>query len=378
MKYLMKAFFIVLCFFFTSVQGQQNHQTKLPDWTLGPFTRPAGVNPIISPDSTTSFISPIDNKRVNWEANDTFNPGAVVKNGKVVVLYRAEDRFGEGIGKRTSRIGYAESSDGIHFTRRKAPVLYPANDSQKDVEWPGGCEDPRVAVTSDGTYVIVYTQWNRKNARLAVATSRDLINWTKHGAIFKKAYGGKFYNIWSKSASIVTKIEKGKQVIARINGKYWMYWGESNVYLATSTDLVNWDPLVDDKGDLKVLIAPRKGYFDSSFTECGPPAIVTKKGILLIYNGKNAPGSKGDTTLSAGIYSAGQLLFDITNPAKVLGRLEKPFFKPTEAFEKRGQYAAGTVFTQGLVWFKEKWYLYYGCADSRVAVAVFDPRNPGN
>ena len=54
------------------------------------------------------------------------------------------------------------------------PVFYPADDNQKELEWPGGCEDPRVAVTEDGLYVMLYTQWNRKQARLAVATSRDL------------------------------------------------------------------------------------------------------------------------------------------------------------------------------------------------------------
>lgn len=371
----MKLFFIIPVFFLTAVQAQTVQKKELPAWTFGSFTRPPGVNPIISPDSLSAFISPIDNKQVNWEANDTFNPGAVVKDGKVILLYRAEDRFGEGIGKRTSRIGYAESTDGIHFVRRPEPVLFPADDDQKELEWPGGCEDPRVAVTSDGTYVVVYTQWNRKNARLAAATSRDLINWTKNGPIFKKAYGGKFYNIWSKSASIITKLDKGKQVIARINGKYWMYWGESNIYLATSVDLINWEPLVDEKGDLKVLVSPRKGYFDSVFTECGPPAIITDKGILLIYNGKNAGGNNGDPALDAGVYSAGQLLFDRHDPAKVIARLDKPFFKPTEAFEKKGQYAAGTVFAEGLVWFNKKWYLYYGCADSRVAVAVFDPHN---
>lgn len=57
------------------------------------------------------------------------------------------------------------------------PVFYPADDNQKELEWPGGCEDPRVAVTEDGLYVMLYTQWNRKQARLAVATSRDLQIW---------------------------------------------------------------------------------------------------------------------------------------------------------------------------------------------------------
>jgi predicted GH43/DUF377 family glycosyl hydrolase len=67
------------------------------------------------------------------------------------------------------------------------------------------------------------------------------------------------------------------------------------------------------------------------------------------------------------------VLFDAKEPGRVIARLDKPFFVPTEPFEKSGQYPAGTVFVEGLVYHKDKWFLYYGCADSRVAVAVYDP-----
>ena len=132
---------------------------------------------------------------IAWESNDTFNPAAALYNGEIVVLYRAEDKSGVGIGHRTSRLGYATSTDGTHFQREKTPVFYPDNDSQKELEWPGGCEDPRIAVTDDGLYVMMYTQWNRHVPRLAVATSRNLKDWTKHGPAFAKAFDGKFFNL---------------------------------------------------------------------------------------------------------------------------------------------------------------------------------------
>lgn len=84
---------------------------------------------------------------------------------------------------------------------RHDPVLFPAEDNQKENEWPGGCEDPRVAMTEDGTYVMLYTAWNRRIPRLCVATSPDLVNWTKHGFAFEKAYDGRFRDLKSKSAS---------------------------------------------------------------------------------------------------------------------------------------------------------------------------------
>ncbi|GAA0529943.1 glycoside hydrolase family 130 protein [Chitinophaga japonensis] len=348
-------------------------QQALPAWAFGPFIRPAGVNPVLSPDPKTTFPDPMSGKQVAWEAGDVFNPAAVKKDSSIYVLYRAEDQSGIGIGKRTSRLGMAESKDGLHMKRRSAPVLYPDKDSQKVFEWPGGCEDPRIAVTEDGTYVMLYTQWNRKVPRLAVATSKDLVHWTKHGPAFYKAYGGRFKDLASKSASIVTKLVNGRQVIVKVQGKYLMYWGERFMNIATSDDLVNWQPMLNEAGELKAVISPRKNYFDSDLTECGPPAIITDKGILVLYNGKNKAGEGRDERYTANTYAAGQVLFDLADPAKVIARLDKPFFVPTESFEKSGQYPAGTVFVEGLVYHRNKWFLYYGCADSRVAVAVYDP-----
>jgi len=343
-------------------------------WSLTPFTRPEHPKPIISPNSNSAFPDPMTGKTVNWEANDTFNPAAAVKGDSIYVLYRAEDQSGQGIGERTSRLGLAASADGVTMHTRPQPVFFPSNDSQKAYEWPGGCEDPRVAMAEDGTYVMLYTQWNKKVPRLAVATSKDLVNWEKHGSVFRKAHQGKFFDIPSKSASIVTSLKNGRQLITKVNGRYLMYWGEHMINVATSDDLINWTPELNADGGLLASVSPRDGYFDSQLTECGPPAVLTNDGIVLLYNGKNRAGSRGDTNYTANTYAAGQILFDKSDPKKVLQRLDKPFFVPQEAFEKSGQYPAGTVFVEGLVYFKNTWFLYYGCADSRVGVAICHPK----
>lgn len=358
---------VALCLLCTTASAQGN---KNKSWSWLGFERPAGVNPILTPDSNSVFYCPMHKAPLKWEEGDTFNPAATVMNGRVVVLYRAEDKTAMGIGKRTSRIGFASSADGIHFTRHGAPVLFPGTGDYDEYDVPGGCEDPRVAMTADGLYVMMYTEWNRKCPRLSVATSRDLVNWKKHGPAFRTAYNGKFLDMASKSGSIVTEVKNGKQTIARINGKYYMYWGEQFVNIATSTDLINWTPMVDSKGELLKVMKPRKGFFDSLLTECGPPAIITPQGILLFYNGKNAKGAKGDQRYTGNSYCAGQALFSLKEPTHLIDRLDEPFFKPEASFEKSGQYPDGTVFIEGLVPFHGKWYLYYGCADSRVSVAV--------
>jgi len=342
------------------------------NWGLDRFVRPDGVNPIIAPRADSVFFCPMRKSQVHWETLHTFNPAAVVRNGKVYVLYRAEDDTGEmQIGMHTSRLGLAESDDGLHFARRLSPVLYPADDDQKEREWEGGCEDPRIVEGPDGTYVLTYTQWNRKITDAAIATSKDLVAWTKHGPAFAHASGGKYLRVSHKSAGIVSRVSGDRLIAAKIDGKYWMYWGEGEVHLATSSDLIDWRPVEDDKGDPVVVLGKRLGHFDSSFPEAGPPPVLTRKGIVMLYNGKNA-AEGGDPNLPADTYATGEALFAANDPAKLIARTAGPVFQPELPFERSGQYAAGTTFTEGLVWFKGKFLLYYGCADSVVGVAVAD------
>jgi predicted GH43/DUF377 family glycosyl hydrolase len=339
-------------------------------WVIGPFTRPANGNPVITPNAASVFYDPIRLEPVHWEALHTFNPAAIVRNGKVYVLYRAEDNTGEmQIGMHTSRLGLAESSDGIHFTRSVTPVFYPDDDTQKEREWPGGVEDPRIVESEDGTYVLTYTQWNRKTYSVGIATSRDLIHWAKYGPAFQAAEGGKYAGLKYKSAGIVTEVHDGRLIAAHIQGKYWMFWGEGAIHLATSTDLIHWSPVEDAKGNPVELLKPREGHFDSSFPETGPPPVLTKAGIVVIYNGKNAPKG-GDSLLGPNAYAAGEALFDAKNPLHLLAQTDIPILKPELPYEKTGQYAAGTTFAEGLVFFHRQWFLYYGCADSLVAVVL--------
>jgi predicted GH43/DUF377 family glycosyl hydrolase len=343
------------------------------DWMFGPFEKPADVNPIIAPNAGATFLSPMSDSVVRWEELATFNPAAVARNGKVYVLYRAEDVTGKReIGFHTSRIGLAESGDGLHFTRRPAPVLYPDKDVQARYEWTGGVEDPRIVEAEDGSYVLTYTQWNRDVPHLAIATSTDLVHWTKHGPAFAAAENGKYLKTETKSGAILTRIAGNRLVATRVNGKYWMYFNVPDIMIATSENLIDWTPLADSDGKVVNVLSPRPGYFDSWLVEAGPPAIMTERGILLIYNAGNN-GQFGQAGLPQRVYTGGQALFDARNPIKLIARSDEPFIKPTEAYEKTGQYKEGTTFVEALIPFNGRWLLYYGTADSRVGVAVWDP-----
>ncbi len=158
------------------------------DWALLPFVKPDSVNPVLTPGKGR-FTDPIRRHEVAWEDKDVFNPAVVIKDDRLYLLYRAQDKIGRPAG--TSRIGLAISDDGLHFTRSAAPVLYPAIDAQKPVEWEGGCEDPRVVEDDNRTYYLTYTAFDGHEARLLIATSTDLQHWKKHGEVFGTAYHGK-------------------------------------------------------------------------------------------------------------------------------------------------------------------------------------------
>ena len=113
-KIVFRLFLLVV---FLPLAFSVNAQNQLPDWALGPFIRPENVNPIIAPKAESVFFDPMSRQKIAWEASDVFNPAAAVNKNKIYVLYRGEDRSGNGIGKRTSRIGIAESSDGIKMKR---------------------------------------------------------------------------------------------------------------------------------------------------------------------------------------------------------------------------------------------------------------------
>jgi predicted GH43/DUF377 family glycosyl hydrolase len=363
----------------------------LPAWALGPFTRPERI---LAEAPEVSFTCLVSGERVAWAAKDTFNPAAVVHDGRVCLLVRAEDHVGRYAG--TSRIGLATSADGVHFELEPEPVLSPGDDQWQAWEWPGGCEDPRVVESPDGGYVCTYTAFDGKVGSLFVATSPDLRRWTKHGPAFAKT---PYVRLPSKAGAIVTELKGGRLVAARIDGKFWMYWGEGVIYAATSEDLVRWTPLeIDTAPDryltwrpqsgerpaswkidrvpgsmgLHPIAGPRRRRFDSLLTEPGPPAVLTEAGIVLIYNGANH-FEAGDPRTPPRAYQPGQMLLDAADPTAVIARMREPFLRIDPA-EADGQ-VGNVVFAEGLVAFKGAWRLYVGLADSRLGVSTAPMEN---
>jgi predicted GH43/DUF377 family glycosyl hydrolase len=295
------------------------------NWPFGPWRR-ASDAPILSPQGK------------GWESAGTFNPAVIEYEGRFVMLYRAQDAAG------TSRLGYAESTDGTHFTRRAEPVLSP----EADYEIDGGVEDPRLQKFGD-TFYLTYTGYNKKDAQLCMATSHDLIHWDRKGVLLPP-YKGNWNRGWTKSGAIVPE---------KIDGKYWMYWlgtaadKTDQMGVSFSTDLLHWTEATESP-----VLPRRTGKFDSRVVEPGPPPIVTQSGIVLIYNG-------ADDQL---IYRTGVAVFDRKDPRKLLSRTDQPILAPEKEWEKVGQ-VPDVIFVEGMARQGKRWLFYYGGADKYVGVA---------
>lgn len=275
------------------------------------FTRSKN-NPILKP-----------NPKNFWESRKVYNPAAFYEDGRYYLFYRA-------IGEDwISRIGLATSPDGENFSRSDKPLLEPAGELETK-----GVEDPRITKIQD-TYYLTYNALSlnadgKAAVNLCLATSNDLKNWQRHGAMlpdwdFTKAGGvytkfdenGKPFvkpkqNSWSKGGGIFPE---------KINNQFLMLFGEYRMWLATSDDGIKWT------GEQKPFLEPRPGnYFDNTFVEMGPPPLKTDKGWLVLYHGVNKKHW----------YQIGFLLLDLNNPRKILFRSKEPIFEPTEPYELSG------------------------------------------
>lgn len=282
-----------------------------------------------------------------WNSTGLFNPAAVAANGQTTLLFRATDSHMQ------SRIGFAGSTDGLHFQVRETPVLTPEAPYEKG----GGVEDPRL-VRIAGTYYLTYTGYNGKDAQLCLATSKDLIHWTRKGVILP-AYKGTWNTKWTKSGAILPE---------KVNGKWWMYYlgtrtdpdGKERDYmgLAASPDLEHWSDAT-----AAPVLARRPGAFDSRVMEPGPTPLLTPAGILVLYNGAS----------ESLVYGPAWALFDRNDPTKLIERAEKQFLLPERSWEKKGV-VPNVIFLEGAVFQPQQGDTingigYYGAADTVVGAA---------
>ncbi len=309
---------------------------------------------IFTRSSKNPILKPTKNK---WENLKVYNPGAIYYQNKYHLFYRAVGKSG------ISSIGQAVSSDNKKFTGNKTPLLK----SKLKIE-SRGLEDPRISRVGN-KFFMPYTAYDGQTARLCLMTSPDLKNWQRHNEIFPNwdsERAGEFLLPWDKAQTNHKAkhhwLKAGTIFPEKLNGKYWMFFGDRLIWYATSKNGINWVP------EYEPLLKPRRKHFDSVHIEIGPPPIRTKQGWLILYHGV-------DESVT---YRLGYLLLDRHNPLKILKRSKLPIFEPKKDYELNGQiditqnkeYLPQVIFCNGAILEKNLLRIYYGAGDSVICTAT--------
>ncbi len=308
---------------------------------------------------------------LDFESKGVLNPACIKTGNTTHMFYRAVSM------DDISSIGYCQIKNNKKITKRlDRPLLFPEYEYEKN-----GAEDPRIVFIED-KYYMTYTAFDGKNALIAYATSKDLLNFKKKGIISplltyenagnilkdtnsweKYAYYQKIYEkvfgksvmIWDKDACLFPK---------KINGKYaLLHRIFPNIQISYFEDFsqLNKDYWIDylKKLDKYTVLEPLSS-FEDEYVGAGCPPIETSQGWLLIYHCAEHSKSKK-------IYHGGAALLDINNPLKVTARLETPLFSPKEKWEEIGN-VNDVVFPTGAVIDNGMLYIYYGAADKLIAL----------
>ena len=275
-----------------------------------------------------------------YPVNSVFNPGATMFNGLYLLLVRVEDRRG------FSHLCAARSANGLSdWEIDRLPTFEPLPKRCPEETW--GIEDPRITWIEDlGLWVVAYTAYSEVGPLVCLATTRDFVNFQRLGAAMPPE---------DKDAALFPAKFKGRYAILHRPVPAIEGVGK-HIWISFSPDLKYW-------GDHQVLLTARKGgWWDANKIGLSPPPLETSEGWLIMYHGVK-------DTVAGSIYRLGLALLDREDPTRVLRRTDQWIFGPEEAYERSGD-VGNVVFPCGWVLQGDELRLYYGGADSCLAVAI--------
>ena len=309
-------------------------------------------------------------RNFEFEKRGVFNPTCISERGSTHMFYRAVDTRG------TSKIGYAEVNGNKELKRLNHPILEP----EKDYEI-RGIEDPRITNLNNTYYMYYVALDSSSNARLAMAVSQNLHQWTKEGLVgpnityqeaekiidrrvVNQGYGyfldyfgekrGEAY-LYEKSGGLFPKKIRGKLALF-----HRIHPGIQVAYAKDFSEFKDdrfWRDHLSNIGDF-IIMNPRQPW-EGEVIGMGSVPIETDEGWLVIYYGSKKNGEDR-------VFRVGAALLDLENPQKEIGRLQQPLFEPREEWEIKGRvpdvvFPSGAIVKDGRIW------IYYGAADTVVA-----------
>lgn len=259
---------------------------------------------------------------------------SVLYDGKThLMLFRGESMLEPPKGC-VGRLGVGFSPNGRDFQCEGDPILVPDSPYESH-----GLANPRLTLAG-GVFLLTYAAYDGKKYRLCLATSTDMKAWFRHGPLFPD------FDQQATAAAILAKPAN--------DGRYYMYVGAGDLYVASSTDLIEWE--LQKKPVLK---RAKCGDFAAKSVSPGPSPFFTTHGIVAVLN---ATDSKNHNRVFAA-------LFDAENPTKSLAQLKEPFLKAEQDWERFG-YLPNVVRASGLSLKNNSFHLYYSGADRFIGMAT--------
>lgn len=275
-----------------------------------------------------------------YQINSVFNAGAtLLPDGTTLLLCRVEDRRG------MSHLCAARSANGVDHWKIDAKPTLPA-DPENFPEELWGVEDPRITFVPElDQYAICYTAFSRDGPGVAMALTRDFVNFERLGVIASPE---------DKDAALLPRRIKGDWALIHRP----VSAPRAHMWVSFSSDLRQW-------GNHKIMLEARRGgWWDANKIGLSPPPIETPQGWLVIYHGVRQ-------TAAGCIYRLGLALFDLEAPERCIMRGDEWVFGPEAPYELHGD-VSNVVFPCGYTLAKDgdTLNLYYGAADMSIALAT--------
>jgi beta-1,2-mannobiose phosphorylase / 1,2-beta-oligomannan phosphorylase len=313
--------------------------------------------------------------KLGFENEGVLNP-AVYKEGNFVhMFYRAVSKG------NYSTIGYCKFDGPLELLERKdSPIIFPQNENEKH-----GVEDPRITKI-EGLFYLTYTAYDGVNALGALATSTNLIDFSKLGIITPIITFEEFLHLATSKKQVNEKYLRynEKEIIQQKSGIKKMLWDKNLIFfprringklvflhrIRPDIQLVCVDKIEDLTKEFwqnyficleNHIVLTSKYDHEISYLGGGCPPIETEIGWILIYHAVH-------DTINGYVYSACAALLDLNDPQKELARLPYPLFKPDINWELKGE-VNNVCFPTGTALFDDTLYIYYGAADERIACA---------
>jgi len=273
----------------------------------------------------------------SYPANAVINPAAIRLNNETLLLVRVEDLRG------FSHLAVARSADGLTDWKISDAPTMQADPDSKEERW--GLEDPRIIwLHRQKQFAITYTSFSEGGPVISLAITKNFRTFARLGKMLPPE---------DKDACLFPELFKGR--FALIHRP--IVRGQAHMWISFSPDLKHW-------GDHQLLVHTRQGYWDGERVGLACQPLKTEHGWLVFYHGVRK-------TTAAQLYRLGLVLLDLDEPWRVLRRSAEWIFGPEQIYERIGD-AGGVIFPTGATVDKgeDKFYLYYGAADSCIGVAV--------